>query len=128
MDIEVLIPEGGPRLGLPFSPGIKFGDLIFVSGQVPFDEKGNIVGQGDVKRQTEQTLRNLEAVLKAGGSMLDDVLKVTVYLKEISQFAAMNDVYRQFFRGRLPARTTIQARLAFEEMLIEIEAIARVAK
>ena len=68
MDIEVLIPEGGPRLDLPFSPGIKFGDLIFVSGQVPFDEKGNIVGQGDVKRQTEQTLRNLEAVLKAGGS------------------------------------------------------------
>lgn len=129
MDIEVLIPREGPFFDLPLSPGVKYKDLIFVSGQVPYDLNGNLVGKGDIKKQTEQALKNLEAVLRAGGATLDDVLKVNVYMKEGSQFSEMNEVYRKFFKGRFPARATIQAMLiSRENILVEIEAVARVPK
>ena len=71
-------------------------------------------------------LRNLEAVLRAGGATLEDVLKVSIFMRDISQFQEMNQVYRGFFKGRFPARTTVQARLALEDLLIEIDAVARV--
>ncbi len=128
MNIEVLVPKDAARFDLPFSPGIKHGDLIFTSGQVPFDIQGNLVGKGDIKKQTEQTLLNLEAVLRAGGARLNDVLKVNVYLRDPSHFKDMNEVYRKFFREPLPARTTIQSNLTVEGMLIEIEAVAHIPK
>jgi 2-iminobutanoate/2-iminopropanoate deaminase len=128
MNIEVLVPKDAARFDLPFSPGIKYDDLIFTSGQVPFDIQGNLVGKGDIKKQTEQTLLNLEAVLRVGGARLNDVLKVNVYLREPSHFKDMNEVYRKFFREPLPARTTIQSNLTVEGMLIEIEAVARIPK
>jgi 2-iminobutanoate/2-iminopropanoate deaminase len=129
MDIEALTPKDWRRKDLPLSPGIKYNDLIFVSGQVPRDAQGNVVGKGDIRKQTEQTLKNVEAVLRAAGATMDDVLKVNVYMKDGSQFSEMNEVYRKFFKERLPARATIQvALIAQEEILIEIEAVARVPK
>ncbi len=128
MNIEVLVPKDAARFDLPFSPGIKYADLIFTSGQVPFDIDGNLVGKGDIRKQTEQALLNLEAVLRAGGAKLNDVLKVNVYLRDPSHFKDMNEVYRKFFREPLPARTTIQSNLTVEGMLIEIEAVARIPK
>ena len=129
MDIEVLIPKDGPHFDLPLSPGIKYNDLIFVSGQVPYDQQGNLVGRGDIKKQTEQTLKNVEVVLRAGGATMGDILKVNVYMKDGSQFPEMNEVYREFFKERFPARATVQTGLiARDDILIEIEALARVPK
>jgi 2-iminobutanoate/2-iminopropanoate deaminase len=126
MDIKVLVAKDAFRFDLPFSPGIKYGALIFTSGQVPYDNQGNLVGKGDIKKQTEQTLLNIEAVLKAGGATLNDVLKVNIFMRDPSQFSEMNEVYKKFFKGRFPARTTVQSNLTVEGMLIEIEAVARV--
>lgn len=121
---EIIFPEQYTALNLPLSAGVKSGDLLFVSGQLALDKKGNLAGKGDVKKQTEQALRNVEEILLGGGSSLEKVLKVTVYLADISQFSAMNEVYRTFFRDKFPARTTVQAKLSRDEYLIEIDAVA----
>lgn len=125
MEIEVVRPQGWPDIDLPLSPALKYNGIIYVSGQVPFDQEGNIVGKGDIKKQTEQVLKNLERVVEAAGADLSDVLKVTVYIKEPSLFPQVNEVYRRFFKNRFPARTTIVADLTYGDMLIEIDAIAR---
>lgn len=114
-------------LGVPFAPyvpGTKRGSLVFTAGQVALDREGNLVGKGDVKAQTRQVLKNLQAVLEEGGATLADVMKTTVYLADISHFADMNGVYAEFFGDQKPARTTVEARLARPELLVEIEAIA----
>lgn len=121
---EIILPELYAALNLPLSAGVKSGDLLFVSGQLALDRKGNLAGKGDVKKQTEQALRNVEEILLAGGSSLEKALKVTVYLADISHFPAMNEVYRTFFRDKFPARTTVQAKLSRDEYLIEIDAVA----
>ena len=121
---EIIFPEQYAALNLPLSAGVKSGDLLFVSGQLALDKKGNLAGKGDVKKQTEQALRNVEEILLGGGSSLEKVLKVTVYLADISHFPAMNEAYRTFFRDKFPARTTVQAKLSRDEYLIEIDAVA----
>lgn len=125
MSVDVLVPKGGSTFNLPLSPGLKSDDFIFVSGQVPFDQEGNLVGKGDVKKQTEQVLKNVEAVLASGGATLGNVLKVVIYLRDVSHFQDVNEVYKKFFKGIYPARTTIGADLALDDMLIEIDVIAR---
>ena len=111
----------------PYVPGTKRGSLVFTAGQVAFDREGNVVGKGDVKAQTRQTLLNLKTVLEEGGATLADVMKTTVYLADIAHFAEMNEVYTEFFGDQKPARTTVEARLARPELLVEIEAIAVIA-
>jgi len=108
----------------PYVPGTKRGSMIFTAGQVAFDRAGKLVGKGDVQAQTRQTLENLQAVLKEGGASLADVMKTTVYLADIRHFSAMNEIYAEFFGAQKPARTTVEARLANPDMLVEIEAIA----
>ena len=111
----------------PYVPGTKRGSLVFTAGQVAFDREGNIVGKRDVKAQTRQTLLNLKTVLEEGAATLADVMKTTVYLADIAHFAEMNEVYTEFFGDQKPARTTVEARLARPELLVEIEAIAVIA-
>lgn len=111
----------------PYVPGTKRGALVFTAGQVAFDREGNVVGKGDVKAQTRQTLLNLKTVLEEGGATLADVMKTTVYLVDIAHFTDMNEVYTEFFGHQKPARTTVEARLARPELLVEIEAIAVIA-
>jgi 2-iminobutanoate/2-iminopropanoate deaminase len=107
----------------PLTPAIKVGNTIYVSGQVPVDEHGKIVGD-DVAGQTAQVLRNVERVLAEAGATPADVVKTLVILTDIKRdFAAMNTVYREFFPRPLPARSTIGAQLAIE-ILVEIEAVA----
>ena len=107
----------------PLTPAIKVGNTIYVSGQVPVDEHGKIVGD-DVAAQTAQVLRNLERVLAEAGATPADVVKTLVILTDVKRdFAAMNTVYREFFPQPLPARSTIGAQLAIE-ILVEIEAVA----
>ena len=111
----------------PYVPGTKRGALVFTAGQVAFDREGKVVGKGDVKAQTRQTLLNLKTVLEEGGATLADVMKTTVYLVDIAHFTDMNEVYTEFFGHQKPARTTVEARLARPELLVEIEAIAVIA-
>ena len=113
-----------PKPEYPYSPGSTAGGLVYTSGQVPWDEHGELVGLGDPTAQTRQVLSNVESVLREGGATLDDVLKCTVYLADIRYFQAMNDVFATFFPTDPPARTTVQAPLADPRMLVEIEAIA----
>lgn len=117
-----------PRPTYPYSPGTRGGDYVFTAGQVAWNEKGEIVGIGDVRAQTRQVLSNVASVLREGGATLADVLKCNVYLADIREFQAMNEEFAKVFPSDPPARTTVQALLAEPEMLVEIEAIAYVGK
>jgi reactive intermediate/imine deaminase len=127
MPKQVLRPRSlmfQPRPTYPYSPGAKGGGMIYTAGQVAWDETGKLVGIGDVRAQTVQTLKNVVAVLKEGGATPADVLKCNVYLADIRQFQIMNEEFAKVFPTDPPARTTVEARLAELEMLVEIEAIA----
>ena len=113
-----------PRPTYPYSPGAAGGGLVYTAGQVAWDATGEVTALGDVQGQTRQTMQNVIAVLHQGGASLDDVLKVNVYLKDMGDFQAMNEVFAEFFPEDPPARTTVQTPLAEASMLVEIEAIA----
>ena len=117
-----------PRPTYPYSPGTKGGGVVFTAGQVAWDASGKLVGVGDVRAQTVQTLKNVVAVLAEGGAKPDDVLKCNVYLVEMRHFQIMNEEFARVFSGNPPARTTVQALMAEPEMLVEIEAIAWVGE
>ena len=122
---EAIRPSGATSPALPFSPGIRAGGFVFVSGQVALDpETGALVGSGDVRAQARQALANVRRVLEAAGSGMDKLVKVTVFLADIGEFAAMNDVYRDVVPEPYPARSTVEAELARPEFLVEIEAVA----
>ena len=111
----------------PYVPGTKRGPFVFTAGQVALNREGSLVGKGDVKAQTRQVLENVQAVLEEGGATLADVMKTTVFLADMSHFSGMNEVYSEFFGDEKPARSTVEARLARPEFLVEIEAIAVIA-
>ncbi|OGL63115.1 MAG: hypothetical protein A3J27_15830, partial [Candidatus Tectomicrobia bacterium RIFCSPLOWO2_12_FULL_69_37] len=102
----------------------KRGPFVFTAGQVSVDKDNQVVGEGDIRAQTRQVLKNIEAVLREGGATFADVMKTTVYLTDIKNFAAMNEVYAEVFGSDKPGRTTVEAKLASPKFLVEIEAIA----
>jgi len=118
---KVITVPGAPKL--PFSPGIRAGDYIFVSGQAGFVDAEGKEAKG-IKAQTKQCLENIKQVLTVAGCSLDDVVKVTVFLRNQEDFAKMNEVYQSYFVKDRPARSTVVAALALPSMLIEIECIA----
>jgi 2-iminobutanoate/2-iminopropanoate deaminase len=119
--------ETGPApQNLPFSQGIKYRELIFISGQGPIDRNGKVT-DGDVRAQTKRTLENFRRVVEAGGSSMENVLQTTVYLSDLNDFSAMNEAYSTFFSEPRPARTTVRADLLFG-MKVEIQGIAFVEK
>ncbi|HEU4712981.1 MAG TPA: RidA family protein [Pyrinomonadaceae bacterium] len=110
----------------PYSQAIKVGEFVFTSGQVAIDpETGEFIGGGIVE-QTERVLKNVAAVLEAAGSSLDQVVKTLVFLADMNDFAAMNEVYGKFFTGAPPARSTVQAARLPKDARVEIEAVALV--
>jgi 2-iminobutanoate/2-iminopropanoate deaminase len=119
---DAFFPDDIARPRLPYSPVVRDGDRIYTAGQVAFDPSGVIV-PGGIAEQTAQVLRNLEACLRAAGASLGDVLKVNVFLADLADFDAFNDVYREMFDEPYPARTTVQAGLP-QGILIEVEAVA----
>ena len=123
MPKQILQPKSLWVPKAPYSHGVKRGKLIFTAGEDARDAGGKLIGIGDVAAQTEQCLKNLRAVLSEAGAALDDVVKCTVFLADIRDFEKMNEVYRRFFTAEKPARSTVQARLALPEMLVEIEAV-----
>ncbi len=103
--------------------GTRGGDYVYTAGQVAWNDKGEIVGIGDVRTQTRQVLSNVASILREAGASMADVLKCNVYLADIRDFQAMNEEFAKAFPIDPPARTTVQAALAEKEMLVEIEAI-----
>jgi 2-iminobutanoate/2-iminopropanoate deaminase len=114
--------EGSPPNGL-FSPAIVAGDLVFTSGQIGIDSKTGQLAEG-IEGQTEQVFRNLTAVLEAAGSSTEHILKATVFLADMADYNAMNELYRKHFKGDPPARTTVGVAALPRNARIEIEAIA----
>ena len=113
-----------PKAIGPYSQGIKAGGFVFVSGQVALDPKtGEMVG-ADVAAQTERVLQNLQAIVEAAGSGLDRVVKSTVYLRTMKDFAAMNEVYKKYFKNDPPARATVAVAGLPKDALVEIDVVA----
>ena len=112
----------GPPNGI-FTPAIVSGDLVFTSGQIGVDAKGQIV-EGGIEAQTEQVFRNLATVLEAAGSNVDNIVKATVFLADMNDYNTMNELYKKHFKGDPPARTTVQVARLPRDAKIEIEAVA----
>jgi 2-iminobutanoate/2-iminopropanoate deaminase len=121
---EIVRSPGAPAAIGPYSQGVRSGDLLFCSGQIPLDPATGKMVEGGISEQTERVLRNLEAVLIAGGASLSSVLKTTVYLVDLADFPAMNAVYGRFFPGEPPARATVEVSKLPAGARVEIEAIA----
>ena len=121
MGKEVIAVPNAPKL--PFSPAIRAGDYIFVSGQVGFIDTGGEEVKG-IEAQTRQCMENIKQVLEAAGSSLNDVVKVTIFLGHADHFTQMNEVYQSYFRKDYPARSTVMTGLVVPSMLVEIECTA----
>ncbi|HNF99972.1 MAG TPA: RidA family protein [Pseudomonadota bacterium] len=121
----VVSTSAAPAAIGPYSQAIVAGNLVFCSGQIPLSpETGQIVGAGDIAAQTEQVMKNLSAVLTAAGCGFEQVVRCTIYLASMSDFATVNGIYGRFFPSNPPARTTIQAAGLPRGALVEIDAIA----
>lgn len=121
---EIITTERAPQAIGPYSQAVRAGKLVFTSGQISLDPATGEFIAGGVREQTEQVLKNLSAVLKAAGAELDQVVKTTVFLADMNDFAAMNEVYGRFFTSKPPARATVQAARLPRDARVEIEAIA----
>ena len=123
---EIIQTDRAPHAIGPYSQAVRAGNLVFASGQIPTDPATGEFVSGGIAEQTEQVLRNLSAVLEAAGTGLDRVVKTTVFLAEMVDFAAMNEVYARFFTSEPPARATVAAAGLPRNARVEIDAIALV--
>ncbi len=121
---KVVTVAQGPKPQAPYSQAIIANGFVFVSGQGPISSKTGKIVLGDIKDQTRLVLENIQTILEAAGSSLDKAVKCSVFLKDIHDFAAMNEVYKTFFRENPPARTTVQAGDIFGGIGVEIDCIA----
>ena len=121
----VISTSDAPSAIGPYSQAIRVGDLLFVSGQIPLDPStGKLIEQTDIKAQTHRVLQNLSAILRAAGGSIDNVVRTTVFLRNMSDFADMNSVYAEYFRTAPPARSTIEAARLPRDVSVEIDCIA----
>jgi 2-iminobutanoate/2-iminopropanoate deaminase len=114
-----------PFQGAPYNQAIRAGELVFVAGQLGL-KPGDTTIEGDITEQTEQVMRNLQAILEEAGSSLSDLVKTTVFLQDLGDFAAMNEVYARYVGDRPPARSTFEVAKLPSGALVEIEAVAHV--
>jgi 2-iminobutanoate/2-iminopropanoate deaminase len=121
---QIISTEQAPKAIGPYSQAVIHNGLAYLSGQIPLDPSTNQMIEGDVAAQTERVLENLTAVLAACGSSLEKVLKTTVYLKDLSEFPKMNEVYGRYFGAAPPARATVEVARLPRDVRVEIEAIA----
>ncbi|MDW8130690.1 MAG: RidA family protein [Bryobacterales bacterium] len=122
--IERIVPEGVPRPRGPYSPAVRAGDFLFISGQGPIDPATDSLVEADIRTQTRLVLTNVARILEACGASLRDVVRCSVFLADAADFAAMNEVYAEFFGEHKPARTTVEARFVAPGMKVEIDCIA----
>jgi 2-iminobutanoate/2-iminopropanoate deaminase len=122
--IETIATDRGPKAIGPYSQAIRANGFVFLSGQIPLDPKTQQVVKGDTAEQTERVLENLKGVLEAAGSNLQRVVKTTVFLADIDDFAAMNEVYARYFATHPPARSTVEVPRLPKNVRVEIDLIA----
>ncbi len=124
MEITSILTDKAPAPIGPYSQAVAAGDLIFTAGQVPVNPADGKVVQGDAAAQARQSLENIKAILTAAGSGMDKVLKVTVFLKDMNDFARVNEVYAEYFTEHKPARSAVQVAKLPLDVSVEIEAVA----
>ena len=121
---DVILTDRGPKPIGPYSQAIRSNGFLYVSGQVALDPKTGEMAGTDIRQQTERTIQNVKGILEAAGSNLHHVVKTTVFLKDMNDFAAMNEVYGKYFTSAPPARSTVQVSRLPKDALVEIEVIA----
>jgi len=124
MPFEPVIPAGSPPPLAPYSPGAKAGNALYISGTLALDAAGKIVGIGDARAQTRHILESIKSVLAAAGGRMTDIAFNQIFLKDLSDYAAMNEVYKEYFPKNPPARYCIRADLVKPEFLVEISSTA----
>ncbi|CAO3687280.1 unnamed protein product [Rhizopus microsporus] len=124
MSVTPVNADNAPAALGPYSHAVKVNNLVYTSGQIALDPATGDIVKGGIKEQTEQVLKNLETVLKASGSSLDKVVKTTVFLKDMNDFVAMNEVYGHFFSSHKPARSAVQVARLPKDVDVEIECVA----
>jgi len=124
MQRNIISTNKAPQAIGPYSQAVRFDNLLFVSGQIPIEPKSGEIVKGNIKKQTKQILENLNSVLTAGGSSLNNVLRTTIFLTNLEDYAAVNETYAQFFEESQPARSTVQVSRLPMDAQIEIDAIA----
>ena len=121
---QIVVAEGSsPPIG-PYSLGVWAGDLLFVSGQTPIDPATGVVASDNVVEQAHQTIKNVRAILEAAGLTLDNVVKATVFIKDMNDFAAINEVYASYFQKPYPARSCVEVARLPKDVLVELEVVA----
>jgi len=121
---EIIATENAPQAIGPYSQAVRAGNMVFASGQIPLDPVTKEFVPGGIAEQTEQVLKNLKAVFAAAGVEMDQIIKTTVFLADMNDFPAMNEVYGKYFAENPPARATVQAARLPKDAKVEIEAIA----
>jgi 2-iminobutanoate/2-iminopropanoate deaminase len=121
---DIVLSDKGPKPIGPYSQAVKSNGFLFASGQVALDPRNNEFLGGDIRQRTERAMENIKAVVEAAGSNLHHVVKTTVFLKDMNDFAAMNEAYGKFFPAAPPARSTVQVARLPKDALVEIEVIA----
>jgi 2-iminobutanoate/2-iminopropanoate deaminase len=121
---EIIATDRGPKAIGPYSQAVKANGFLFVSGQIALDPATQQIVEGDIARQTERVMENLKGIVEAAGSSLGGVVKTTVFLADMNDFAAMNDVYGRYFATAPPARATVQVSRLPKDVRVEIEVVA----
>jgi 2-iminobutanoate/2-iminopropanoate deaminase len=121
---DIVLTDRAPKPIGPYSQAVKSNGLLFASGQVALDPRSNEFFGGDIRQQTERVLDNIKGVLEASGSNLHHVVKTTVFLKDMNDFTAMNEIYAKYFTAAPPARSTVEVARLPKDALVEIEVIA----
>ena len=123
---EAIIPAGSAPPMAPYSPGVKVGNTVYVSGVLAMDGEGNIVGEGDIKAQTRQVIEAIKAVVEAAGGSVGDIAFNQIFLSDLANYGAMNEIYAEYFGTNSPARYCIKADLVKPEFLVEISSTAHI--
>jgi 2-iminobutanoate/2-iminopropanoate deaminase len=126
MSLKVIASEQAPKAIGPYSQAIQVGNLLFTSGQIPLNLEGQVV-EGGIEPQTRQVFANLQAVLAEAGCTFNDVVKATVFMKDMNDFAAMNSIYGEVFGDHKPARSAVEVARLPRDVFVEIEVIAQVS-
>lgn len=124
--MKIIQTDQAPQAIGPYSQAVQIGTLLFASGQIPLTPAGELV-EGDIKVQTHQVLKNITALLKEADATLENVVKTTLFIKNMEDFAAINEVYGQYFDGHKPARSTVEVARLPKDVGIEIEVIANLS-
>ena len=120
---EIIATKTAPNAVGPYSQAIKYGNLVFISGQIPIDPKTDEIVTGDIEAQTSRVLDNLKAIIEASGMGLENVLKCTCFLKDMEDFARFNSVYNSYFGEILPARECVEVSRLPKDVMVEVSAI-----